>query len=414
MPGVVQVMRRVTRFVRVSLTLLKYLVRAADNASALLGFWIWYKVLCKKRILLVGCHARTFSNNALGLCIGGGRKSNWLIFAVCESTQVRRLSSMGVQSLVIGSRKYAAYLRLADYVACTGYIRGDIPGELNRGAIRLLLWHGMPLKGVGLQCVPEPDDVSGHDYCIATSDLTAGAMSQAFALPRERIIICGEPKGDLVGIDEVAAVTRTALRSELLQGYSRIIVYAPTWREAPNSMLDGGHERCDERMIATINSLVRNVQFQDYLIKRNARFLIKLHPFHTTIKGHSSGPFHYLTDSQHPTERVLGVADVVVTDYSSVLIDAIITTTLLLYVPDFKEYKAIRPCPYYDLEQMFGEFWCKTPLDLMLALDRVWSQPEHSRSSVRRLAKKFHKYETGSATVRLLAYLESEKLSRIP
>src|SRR5438445_518226 len=47
-----------------------------------------------KYVLLVGCHDREFSNNALALCLMGQAMKNWIIFAICNKDCGKRLKAM--------------------------------------------------------------------------------------------------------------------------------------------------------------------------------------------------------------------------------------------------------------------------------------------------------------------------------
>jgi CDP-glycerol glycerophosphotransferase (TagB/SpsB family) len=368
----------------------------------------------RRHLLLVGCHTKIFASNALAICLVGRENRNWLILGVGDQSQFDRLMSTSIECVVLGSAKCSAYMRTADYFASTGYIQADFHGiPPNKRAIRLLLWHGMPLKGVGLQCVPNPDDVSGHDYCIATSALTAGIMARAFALPADRVIISGEPKTDLVKIGSIGTAASVPTRQEILKSYSRIILYAPTWRETSDSTFDGGNAPSDERMAEILRSLVCSVRFQQFLISRNVRVLINLHPLHGRLRLTVPQPFLDVTNAGFSVENLLTIADVVLTDFSSLLFDTLIGDShLLLYAPDLVEYETIRPCPYFNIREMFCDLMHTEPGALTMALEEIFDRPGANRAAVERLRGIFHKHRTGSATLRLLGELETRELSK--
>ena len=96
----------------------------------------------------------------------------------------------------------------------------------------------------------------------------------------------------------------------------KVILWAPTFR--------GNASRADVEGLQVIQQLMKELEDQYY-------FVIKLHP-------HSEAHLHASTTTM-PTEELLASADLVITDYSSVLFDAMAyDLPVILYAPDLDTY----------------------------------------------------------------------------
>jgi CDP-glycerol glycerophosphotransferase (TagB/SpsB family) len=373
-------------------------------------------IIGRKYVLLVGCHDREFSNNALAVCLIGKTMKKWAIFAVCNKDCGDRLKAMGIRYLVKGSLRCRAYARIADFVASTGYVRGDIGNlrELNKRSIRVLLWHGMPLKGVGLQCPPVPDDVSGYDYTIATSSFTAAIMSKAFGLCRRRVIVSGEPKADVVRWWRRGTEQASFWRAKLLSGRSRLVVYAPTWREVPSVSCPDVNEPDHDWMSEVLTALTENMALKEYCVKSDTRLMLKLHPYHRDLKCSVAEPFGLLSGAEIPAEGIIGIADAIITDYSSIVFDVLAAEIpFILFVPDIARYKRVRPFPYFEFEAMFSPWCCEDTERLVSMLERLSMCPNDERGDLERLSEVLVETRNGDATAALLNYLQAGGLTRV-
>ena len=137
-------------------------------------------------------------------------------------------------------------------------------GDVNRyavsGAFVVQLWHGIPLKRIGLDS-PETLRVPGAVARLrlgrvlrrllgamyrgaarririlpAASHAVRGRLESAFALPDERVPVTGEPRVDVLSrgtADERRASARQAIAQAVgpIDDASRVVLYAPTWRD---------------------------------------------------------------------------------------------------------------------------------------------------------------------------------------
>ncbi len=100
----------------------------------------------------------------------------------------------------------------------------------------------------------------------------------------------------------------------------KIILFAPTWKDYEYKKLD-------------LNHLMDNIS-EDYVL------LLKSHPLEPIdIKGSKIINVNHISD----IPSLMKIADILISDYSSIMIDyAILERPILAYIPDFEIYKLTR------------------------------------------------------------------------
>lgn len=104
----------------------------------------------------------------------------------------------------------------------------------------------------------------------------------------------------------------------------KLVLWAPTFRGKANNPFILGKNYIDE--------LQEKLGEEWYV-------LTKVHP-HLDSKNH-------ISNTNIPTEELLPIIDILITDYSSVIFDYILLSKpLILFVPDYEEYKQKRGILY--------------------------------------------------------------------
>ncbi len=227
-------------------------------------------------------------------------------------------------------------------------------GDVNRyavsGAYVVQLWHGIPLKRIGLDS-PETTRmgrIPGLSRLVATlyrrtqqqisllpaaSHLVRGRLESAFALPDDRVRVTGEPRVDVLsqgtaGERRAEARRRLSRLWDLPDRHERIVLYAPTWRDgAPDPAVPTR---------AQWEALVQVLEQNDAVL---------------AIRSHPLGAGDYTPPFATDRVRSLGSAlvadvtpllpgiDVLITDYSSLAFDASLVPVPVVYLaPDAVEY----------------------------------------------------------------------------
>ena len=102
---------------------------------------------------------------------------------------------------------------------------------------------------------------------------------------------------------------------------------------------------------------------------------------------------------------LLIIADVLITDYSSVFYDYLLTMRpIIFFADDLEKYTEIRDF-YYDYESFIPGPFVKTGNELIEILNNIeqWSQEYKDKRRIMR--DKFNKYTDGRATERIIEIL---------
>ena len=200
------------------------------------------------------------------------------------------------------------------------------------------LWHGMPLKNIGLldgKKVP----VSCHKV-LSTSVLFQRLMAKAFGLKIEDVLLSGLPRNDIL-----QQATANIELIKIKNNYDNVYVWLPTYRKSTFG---------DIRQDGACSSLYG---FDDFDIERlnetlqsnNEVLFVKPHPMASYDNKSSSYSNVRIIDEQWLSHNntslyeLLSISDGLWTDYSSVFVDYIVTNKPILFiVPDLSSYQESR------------------------------------------------------------------------
>ncbi|MGN0132045.1 MAG: CDP-glycerol glycerophosphotransferase family protein [Lachnospiraceae bacterium] len=249
------------------------------------------------------------------------------------------------------------------------------------------LWHGMPLKKIGkyLNGVSEHDDIQA-DFTIATGPFFQKVMSRATGLDENKVWITGQPCSDIL-FEQTNALHRIGIPKEK---YQRIIVWMPTYRTSTV-----GEIRCDgdAEAFGVLKILTKETERLDAVLRKKQAFLlIKPHPMDIicTMKLKNTDHVGVITSEELYNKNVdlyevLAESDVLITDYSSVYIDYLISKKPIAFLcSDIDAYEKSRGFCFPSVlelmpgEKIYGEedFWYY--LDHMDEINREW-EPEREK-----------------------------------
>ncbi|MFE9835087.1 CDP-glycerol glycerophosphotransferase family protein [Streptomyces sp. NPDC005551] len=239
-----------------------------------------------------------------------------------------------------GSAAYwTALARSAYLVDNTGFDRRLVK---RRGQVVIQTQHGTPLKRMGLDLQDRPAAARGTDFAalLRTADTWDYCLSanRHSTLVWERVFPCayttleyGQPRNDVFQRATSADVAR--VRESLgIPETSVAVLYAPTYRDYRRGPL---HTLDPERVLRRLGP----------------RFVLltRAHPSHGGPLTPGSGG-RLIDVSDHPSvESLCLAADVLVTDYSSLMFDyANLDRPIVVYADDWEAYEAARGT-YFDV-----------------------------------------------------------------
>lgn len=216
------------------------------------------------------------------------------------------------------------------------------------GQIYTNTWHGTPLKYLSNQ-VKDRRYAMGNikknflmsDYLVYPNKEMEEKMLLAYTfenLYKGKILNVGYPR-NTVFFDYS---NEKLIREKLNLINKKVIVYMPTWRGILN-------KKENKKQSKEIKNYLDNI---DKLLKNNEVFYIKLHPFNN--KNINTNEYKHIKQfpSDYESYDFLKIADVLVTDYSSVFFDyAISKRKVILFTYDKEEYIEKHGL-YYEIENL--------------------------------------------------------------
>ena len=205
------------------------------------------------------------------------------------------------------------------------------------------LWHGMPLKVIGLMDINGGGiDPTRANYLIATSPTFRDIMSKSFSgIDIEHTLLTGQPRTDLL----FGPSSFFAARGIDPTAYTSIGLWLPTYRRSIiGDIRDDGTYNSDGISFLAMDDLAR----LDNFLKNNRHLLIvKLHPM-DALQRVNFAKFDNLLiikpqEFDHQLYPLLGACDYLLTDYSSVWVDySILKRPIGFVMNDIAAYRSSR------------------------------------------------------------------------
>jgi len=341
-----------------------------------------------------------------------GRDAVWLVGSAREA---RDAAARGIRAVPKRSAQGLWRTARARVVVVThGF--GDVNRYAVSGAFVVQLWHGIPLKRIGVDS-PEtlrvPGAIAGTPAAgfvrtvlrtmyrgaarrirvlPAASHLVRGRLESAFALPDTSVPVTGEPRVDVLSRG-TAADRRVAARAAIgravprTEPSTRFVLYAPTWRDgAPDPAVPTADEW--ERIV-------------EVLTRHEATLLVRSHPLGA---GDYAAPF--VTDRVQPfgsdlvpdVTPLLPGLDALITDYSSLVFDAsLVPLPTMFLAPDVETYARSRGF-YGTYADVAGEDWAADWTGAAAQLDAILGDAAERARRIERaaaLSARVHAFRDG-------------------
>jgi CDP-glycerol glycerophosphotransferase len=224
------------------------------------------------------------------------------------------------------SREWYEALGSARYVVTNDHF----PGWFRRRPDQICLqtWHGAPLKPLGLDVTSRrqqlhpadwPKQIDNWQYVLSPSRFATPIIKRAFALDGEPLET-GYPRADVLARPDREEAGRE-LRTRLgIPDGKRTVLYAPTFR---NRVFDGrGNYRLDVRL---------DLERLRAAVGDETVILFRKHPYVADPAPSEPRGFVYDVSSYPDATELLLAADVLVTDYSSIMFDFASTGRPMLF-----------------------------------------------------------------------------------
>ena len=307
-----------------------------------------------------------------------------------------------VSFVIRNTKEYTKVLATSKYLISNATFQAFvIPREEQ---IYINTWHGTPLKTMGFKIPGNPSNSKNvvrnflsADYLISPNKHTTEMYTDSYkmeGLYSGSIVEDGYPRNDLtLNTDATYMNNKLVSYNISIDERKKTVLYAPTWKgtsitKAKNDM---------EQIISDMKKLENNIG-NEYNI------LIKVHPYlYNTAKKYEEIKDILIPDYAD-TNEVLSIVDVLITDYSSIFFDFLVTgKPILFYVWDAESYVQERGS-YFSLDELPGPT-LYTISELIGAFEDIERHKEESSSKYQQFRNKFTPYDDGNTTKRLVNFI---------
>lgn len=286
----------------------------------------------------------------------------------------------------------------ANYVVLCQSLHDDLYApSIGRQSKIIQLWHGIPLKKIMFDVFGDrqnnknfvgnffdylsPYNQHKNDCVVATSELTQNILSTAFRVPLEKTFITGFPRND-VFFDSV----KQRHNSKLLK-----CIYMPTFR-------GGIGTECDLFNQYGFDLAAIELAF----IENNIQLTLRMHPVNKPPKELIESLKHsqviILDDGQDIYDTIADY-DCLITDYSSIYFDFILSDKPIIFAPfDLEQYKEKERALYFNFPEVTLKPYCMNWSEITSRLIEIKNNGLSNEyiSAYQELKTRFHREKSDS------------------
>lgn len=286
---------------------------------------------------------------------------------------------------------------VSKYIFTThGHFVPDVP----RNQICVNLWHGMPLKAIGLL-----DGQPGRKDTLvcSTSPVYQDILSRAFGVGKERVLISGLPRNDFFKSADPAAIWQKAGIDR--EKFDKVFLWLPTYRKSVLGHITEEGVECDN-----VFNMVEfpEAEFDAFLKEQNCLCILKPHPMAPRKEATSSDNIliideDWLWQRQLMLYPLLGQMDFLVSDISSVMIDyLLLDRPMIVCFEDAEQYKKSRNTIFNPIEDYLPGEIVGSYQDLTESIRGCVNGQDIAKAKRVSLKEKFHRHNDFESTNRVL------------
>lgn len=241
-------------------------------------------------------------------------------------------------------------------------------------------WHGTPLKHMGFDIKDNPFGTSNvlrnflsADYILSPNKFTTEILKNSFKLKdlfHGKILEDGYPRIDLTVNANKSKIINSLINLNLKLQNKKIILYAPTWK---------GNDTSKPRN--DLEQIYNDIKVLEFRLGSEYNILTKVHPFLYKEAESFDLLQDYLVPDTFETNELLSVVDILITDYSSIFFDFLITKKpIIFYMWDYDDYKTNRGI-YIEPD--------KLPGPICTNIDRVISNIKNIKDAIKKYSDKY-------------------------
>ena len=363
----------------------------------------------EKLIVLGAYGGQAFIGNTKYLFKFLNLHSKYKIIWVTKSKDLKaKLNREGYSSLYTYSLKTIKVLRKAKFIFLTHGFEDVLPIDFSPKTKVILTWHGTPIKkinidsrrslmikkwGIRFRLKLQFPQYIDYLLSIAGEDYEKKVLCNAFKVPLKKLIVLGYPRNDVLFRRDQDFVIKIRESYKIPNKIEKILIYVPTFRE--------------ERKFNFPLSNSDLKRLNNLLYEKNYLFLIKAHIYEREINFSMYKNIRLVKKSSDVQELLL-ISDLLITDYSSVIFDYLLTMKpILIFAYDYDDYLK-KTGMYYNLQKIAPGPILYNADELINAIkniDKIDIEYLEKRKEIR---DKFNKYLDGKSAERILNYFKIE------
>ena len=306
----------------------------------------------------------------------------------------------GVRGVEWGSREWYEALARSRYIVTNGGIREWFVRR--EGQVVVQTWHGTPLKRIGADLLGTPkanlayiaslpQRSRQYSMFITPNSFTTPIMTKSFRLECE-VLEAGYPRNDVFHAPD-RVERAAAVREKLgIPAKKKVVLYAPTWRD--DQRYGGRRFKLDNHI--DVDAARKKLGDDHVLLYR------KHHKVLDSIPGAGQGFVWDVTYYPDIADLYL-IADVLITDYSSVLFDyAHSGRPMLFFTYDLEHYRDTLRGFYFDFTSRAPGPLIKTSEELVDAIRDIDAVTEEYKEKYAQFKVDFCEPSDGLASARVV------------
>ncbi len=370
----------------------------------------------RKTVVFMSSLGRSYTGNPRAICeemAGEGLLKRFRCYYILDDPK-RYLGELpkGVRPLKNARLRYYIVMAVAGiWVSDTRFQNYIIK---RKETIYIQTWHGTPLKRLGLD-LKELHMAGGErlltykeefkknaatwDYLISQNPFSSKVFRHAFDF-HKTILEIGYPRNDILvrSVREMeipSDFSEKELKEKLrIPEGKKVMLYAPTWRD------DRFYNKRDYRFVTDLDFFKMQKEFGDSYV-----LVVK---FHYMVREKNALPcpdFVRTVGEEIEISKLYLLADLLITDYSSVMFDySILGRPMYFYAYDLENYKDVLRGFYFDFEAEAPGPVVTTTSALIAAIKREFSQEEKARCE--QFVKKYNPFDDGDASKKVVEIIK--------